>query len=109
MRQNMVFFNKKYEKFSGKGAVPPSPDPSPSGEWDTPTTHPLGASGTSTPPILKSWERHCIQSSKNPQQKIAKLIESAATKLATVAYILHTFWSMLYYSDCWLFATNECF
>jgi len=36
-----------------------------------------------------------IQSSENPQHKIAKLIASAATKLSTVtivAYILHALW-----------------
>ena len=34
MRQNIVVSTKKYEKFSGDGA--PFPDPSPSGEGDTP-------------------------------------------------------------------------
>jgi len=49
MRQNMVFSTKNTKKFSWEGHTP------------SPTPHPFGACGTSTPPILKSWVRHCYE------------------------------------------------
>jgi len=56
MRQNMV--NKKYEKkISGEGAQPPTHTLST--VYPSPRPTPLGACGISTPPIRKSWVRHC--------------------------------------------------
>ena len=59
MRQNMVFSVKNTKKkFLGRGTAPLQTPPSVGG--DTPSPHPthLGACGTSTPPILKSWVPH---------------------------------------------------
>ena len=52
------FQQKKWKIFCG-GATP-RPFPSGEGETPSPCPHPLGACGTSTPPILKSWVRHCL-------------------------------------------------
>ena len=52
-------FNKKYKKNFWEGH---SPLPRPPVGGGYPLSHassPLGVCGTSTPPILKSWERHC--------------------------------------------------
>ena len=57
-RQNMVFSTKNTKHFLGKRAQPPSQTLL---QWrgDTPSP-PFGACGISTPPILKSWVRHCL-------------------------------------------------
>jgi len=57
MHQNVVFSTKNAKNFLGRVYSPPGH--SPSGEGDTPLhAHPLGACGTSTPPIVKFWVRH---------------------------------------------------
>jgi len=57
----MWYFQQKYEKFSGEGAQPLTPvGRGIGGEgYPLPTPYPLGACGTSTHPILKSWVCHC--------------------------------------------------
>jgi len=61
-RQNMVFSTKNTKKNSGEGH---SPLPRPLPQWGRgippPHSLPLGACGTLTPPILKSWVRHWPQ------------------------------------------------
>jgi len=52
----MWYFQQKNAKnFLGSGH---SPFPQWGGGHPLPTPHPVGACGTSTPPILKSWVRH---------------------------------------------------
>jgi len=56
MRQNVVFLTKKIQKNLGRGLQTLRL----SGEEDTPAPQPpFGTCGTSTPPILNSWVRHC--------------------------------------------------
>jgi len=43
MRKSSLFWYQKSKKFLGRGTTP-SPDSTPSGEGDTPSPHPLGAS-----------------------------------------------------------------
>jgi len=60
MRQNMVFSTKNTKHLLERGHSP-FPRHFPQWRWvyPIPTPHPLGASGISTPHILKSWVRHC--------------------------------------------------
>ena len=61
MRQNMAFSTKNKNFFGVQGHCSlPRPFPQWGGGYTPPTRLiPLGACGTSTPPILKSWVRHC--------------------------------------------------
>ena len=62
MRQNMVFSTKNANNFLGRGHSPLRRLFSQwGGGYPLPTPNLLGACGTSTPPILKSWVRHWIQ------------------------------------------------
>ena len=58
MPKNNGIFNQKYEKILGSPL--PRPFPQWGGGYPSPRLIPLDACGTSTPPILKSWVRHCL-------------------------------------------------
>ena len=64
MRQNMVFSTFSSiirKKILGEGVQPrPRPFPHWGGGYPLYTPYPFCACGTSTPPILKSWVRHCV-------------------------------------------------
>ena len=55
------YFQQKIRKiFWGGAQTLRDPEHSPSGEGDTPYPRPTPL-GTSTPPILKFWVRHCVK------------------------------------------------
>jgi len=84
----MVFSTKIREIFwGGRGTAhftDPSPDPSPVGRGIVlPTLTPLGACGTSTPPILKFWVRHWLTYSGDSTKNAKK------TSHIRVQYVTH--------------------
>jgi len=79
-RQNTVFSRKKIQKkiLGRAGGTAASPDPSPVG-WGIPSPLPLGAYGTSTPPILKFWARQWLQSVWVAVQRSVSLLQRMRT------------------------------
>jgi len=59
-----IWYFQRYKNFLGMGHSSlsrPFPQWGGAGAYPLPTSHPLGACGVSTPPILKSWVRHCLK------------------------------------------------
>ena len=89
MRQNMVFSTKNTENFLVRGhSSLPRPFPQWGGGYplNRPTT--LGACGTWTPPIQKSWVRHwrhgaCVFHVRGQQVRIVMIRKVAAEIAAT--------------------------
>jgi len=85
MHQNMVFSTKNTRSFLRRGPAP----------LHLPTSHPLGACGISTPPIVKFWVRHWPWPPNPPAARILrKQIRKMYQKQRKFCAIIISFWSI---------------